>query len=306
MYNHTCADSPVIVFSPHQHQFNPISCAAHSLNLPQSKPVMDRRPYDIPLSNATAAKRSHAEVDTKEKGVGFNAHATPTPMHSPEEGSGLISRGSAISLHHPDSPLVHHPEPDPNSNGTNGTTPSPTDSPESSDAHHKRKVSRHESVADVGDDAVAATPQASASRDNLDPFTVALGVGWRTPDQSVAAISARRGHATFIQNIHNLSNVSIAAVNVSNARVLVEAGDGWFLFDESLQTGRLLARDKDQALNNLRQDPTVFEGAVIGQGEDIQVDLGHSGVNGELRDAEPVRGSDDTERGMVVGEMEMD
>lgn len=264
---------------------------------------MDRRPYDIPLSNATAAKRSHAEVDTKEKGIGFNAHATPTPMHSPEEGSGLISRGSAISLHHPNSPLTHHPEPGPASNGTNGVTPSPTDSPESSDAPHKRKVSRHDSVADVGDDAVAT---ARASEGNLDPFTVALGVGWRTPDQSVAAISARRGHATFIQNVHHLSGVTIAAVNVSNARVLVEAGDGWFLFDESLRTGRLLARDKDQALNNLRQDPTVFEGAVIGHGDDIQVDSGHSGANGDLHGAEATRRSDDIERGMVVGEMEMD
>ena len=301
MYNHICSESqsPVVVFTPQQHQFHHISSAAHSINLPPSKPVMDRRPYDIPLNNASATKRSHAEVDVKEKGFGYkDVHGGPTPMSSPEEGTGLVSRGSSIALNARKNPLSRDaltmtPL-------TDGNASPPPSEPESSDSLHRRKVSRHQSAADVGDGPLPAVPQAVTSdvRDQPDPYTLALGVGWRLPDPNPTAVEARRGHAAYIIEVFHLNMPSIEAVNEQNARVLVVAGDGWYLFDEDLTTGQMLAKGKEQALQNLRHVPPIFEGGVLGQ----QKVVGHSSGQQEIT---PPRESDDSDCGMVVGEMEM-
>ena len=57
------SDSPVIIISPHQHQFDPISRAAHFLHQPKPRPVMDSRPYDKPLPVAVSTKRSAENMD---------------------------------------------------------------------------------------------------------------------------------------------------------------------------------------------------------------------------------------------------
>lgn len=122
----------------------------------------------------------------------------------------------------------------------------------------------------------------------IDEATVALGIGWSTISRSDTMSQAARGWARYIETRFPLQSVTILWRNTSSPAYLVSAvttdgrsrvsspmsllqrsaspwqrpvgSPGYFLFDEALQQGKLIAKSWERALDNLRATPMVFEG----------------------------------------------
>lgn len=94
----------------------------------------------------------------------------------------------------------------------------------------------------------------------VDDFTLHLGIGWRRISNDEHIQAAARGWARFIQNHYPISNVVIRLESKGLQSYLVEAAEGYFLFDENLRHGRLVSATGEGALQNLKSHPPVFEG----------------------------------------------
>lgn len=94
----------------------------------------------------------------------------------------------------------------------------------------------------------------------VDDFTLHLGIGWRRISNDEHIQAAARGWARFIQNHYPISNVVIRLESKGLQSYLVEASEGYFLFDENLRHGRLVSTTGEGALQNLKNHPPVFEG----------------------------------------------
>ena len=110
------------------------------------------------------------------------------------------------------------------------------------------------------------------------------------------AESSLRGHQKYIQNHYPLCDIKIVAHNKQHCICLVESAQGWYLFDEDLRSGRLLAREKEKALKNAIHNPAVFE-------DQEALKARKSGTSSP---SEPARISQDSDEGMVVGTMDLD
>ncbi|KAL2113007.1 hypothetical protein VUR80DRAFT_5767 [Thermomyces stellatus] len=97
----------------------------------------------------------------------------------------------------------------------------------------------------------------------VDDFTLQLGIGWRRISNDEHIQAAARGWARFIENHYPISNVVIRLQSKGLQSYLVEATEGYFLFDENLRHGRLVSTTGEHALQNLRSHPPVFEGPEI-------------------------------------------
>jgi hypothetical protein len=94
----------------------------------------------------------------------------------------------------------------------------------------------------------------------VDDFTLQLGIGWRRVGNDENIQAAARGWAKFIENHYPISNVIIRLESKGLQSYLVEASEGYFLFDENLRNGRLVSTTGEGALQNLKSNPPVFEG----------------------------------------------
>lgn len=94
----------------------------------------------------------------------------------------------------------------------------------------------------------------------VDDFTLHLGIGWRRISNDEHIQAAARGWAKFIENHYPISNVAIQLESKGLQSYLIEASEGYFLFDENLRQGRLVSRTGEGALQNLKSNPPVFEG----------------------------------------------
>ena len=94
----------------------------------------------------------------------------------------------------------------------------------------------------------------------VDDFTLHLGIGWRRISNDEHIQAAARGWAKFIENHYPISNVVIQLESKGLQSYLIEASEGYFLFDENLRQGRLVSRTGNGALQNLKSNPPVFEG----------------------------------------------
>lgn len=94
----------------------------------------------------------------------------------------------------------------------------------------------------------------------VDDFTLHLGIGWRRISNDEHIQAAARGWARFIQNHYPISNAVIRLESKGLQSYLVEAAEGYFLFDENLRHGRLVSATGEGALQNLKSHPPVFEG----------------------------------------------
>lgn len=179
----------------------------------------------------------------------------------------------------------------------------PSDASKSSeDDKPRHKMSRSNAANDIADSGVTDagtrstsnsaslqdTASSNSNGDKIDEYKIKLGVGWEAPDTTQDHVAAAlRGHQNYLQKSFPLSHVKIVAQCNSHHCCLVESAQGWFFFDDDLQTGRMLAKDKKTALSNLAKQPTVFE-------KDEPV----------LRSGENMSSS--SEGDMIVGEMELD
>ena len=261
------SDSPVIILSPHQHQFDPISRAAHSLYQPTTKPIMDRRPYDVPIAAEHARKRSHDDLGA--------AQAVSTGLEVPQAASTcpILEQSSSITMHGRDfrsrretmsrtvvagSAGTHIEEPINEVDVPASTTESSEDTP-------RRKITRQITAVDVGAGDSLNDPDSSPIADDIkiDEYARLLGIGWAMPGDESAVAAAMRGFHRFIENNFPLTNVKIAAQNKKDLLNLVQSVEGWFLFTDDLKAGQLLARKRAQAVSNLMHKPPKFEGETM-------------------------------------------
>jgi hypothetical protein len=103
----------------------------------------------------------------------------------------------------------------------------------------------------------------------IDAASMLLGIGWKSIASAEHMESAARGWAKYIQNHYpTLSNVSIVLKSEGLEAYLVRATEtvglagleGFYLFAEHLNEGRLVARSQEECVVNLRTSPIVYAG----------------------------------------------
>lgn len=95
----------------------------------------------------------------------------------------------------------------------------------------------------------------------VDNFTLHLGIGWGRISEDEHIQAAARGWARYIENHFPVTNARIQLESRGLQSYLVEANEGFFLFAENLRQGQFVSKDPNQALNNLKANPPIFEGA---------------------------------------------
>lgn len=126
----------------------------------------------------------------------------------------------------------------------------------------KRKVQRRDaSNTDVGR---AANPSEAIESPTvadpiIDQYTRQLGIGWRHVGEDSGWVAMARAFSRYIDNHYpHITSPEVLLKSKSLDSYLVEASEGFFLFSENLQQGRLVARTWADTLANLQSKPIQF------------------------------------------------
>ncbi|CAG8955841.1 hypothetical protein HYFRA_00011710 [Hymenoscyphus fraxineus] len=156
------------------------------------------------------------------------------------------------------------------------------------------------------------TPSASSpertgfTEPTIDDFTRHLGIGWSRISSDEHIQAAAKGWSRFIENHFPVTNAKIALQSKGLASYLVEASEGYFLFDEALKQGRLVSTNLETVWANLQTPVPVFEGQVVMDAAETPKLVGVSSINNETQMAEvniAINGAQTLEQG---NEVEMD
>jgi len=109
--------------------------------------------------------------------------------------------------------------------------------------------------------AVASMVSETLAQPIVDDFTLHLGIGWSRLSDDEHIQAAARGWARYIENHYPVTDPKIRLESKGLESYLVEAQEGYFLFAENLHQGRLVSRDPQRALENLKTTPPTFDGA---------------------------------------------
>ena len=141
--------------------------------------------------------------------------------------------------------------------------------------------------------APSSPPKTLPDQPEVDDFTLALGIGWtkiasEDPDIQAAA----RGWVKYIENHYarHIHGAEILSKSKGLNAYLVGCPEGFFLFSDSLLEGRMVAKDWETCIRNLRVHPVEYEGQEILKAastpgpDDVPTNgLGISNMNGEGR-----------------------
>lgn len=95
----------------------------------------------------------------------------------------------------------------------------------------------------------------------IDNITIMLGVGWSCVNGDQDVLAAARGCARYIERHYPLSSAKILLKSKALDASLVETGEGYYLFHEDLNQGRLVSKNWDTCLANLKYSSKItFEG----------------------------------------------
>jgi len=267
------SDSSVIVLSPYQHQFDPISRAAHSLtslNYQSTKPIMPSRSWDNSINTNTpsTARKRGREPENPLDNIPSYLPPSRTPNISPHDihgqgmalidpmtenvtdaatsGASLLQdRLNAVSQSQQVEESIETPQ-------------MPKEMPDSK----RVRSSMSTSVRDFAGTLEAGNGSAiETGDDEVDQYSEMLGIGWSKVSDDPDVLAAARGCARYIEKHYPLSNVEVKAKNTSNDMGLVKASGGWFLLPVDLSKCRLIGRDWEHAMGNLKQNPIAFEEA---------------------------------------------
>ena len=275
---------------------------------PTPKPIMDSRPYDIPLAANHAKKRSRDElsqVEAQVSGVHVPLTTTPvtrtvagavTPMPQPKLDAFQLMQSTlgvgvvGVAGTHVEEPILQ--------------VDVPSSASQSDEDRPRRKISRQAAATDIGvtdqpDDRNASSAEGSKE---IEEYARLLGIGWSAPGRNPAAVASMRGLHRFIENNYPLTGVKIVAQNRKDLVHLIQAVEGWYLFTDDLRGGQRLAGTKEQAIRNVKQSPVKFEGVPMVYHEKAAALLNTPSPPGSSTD----RTSIETDEGMVVGKMEID
>ena len=167
----------------------------------------------------------------------------------------------------------------------------------------KRKVQRRD--ASNLDVARAADPSEviespTVAEPTIDQYTRQLGIGWRQVGEDSGSAAMARAFSRYIVNHYPLLTSPEVIIKCESLdSYLVEASQGYFLFSENLQQGRLVARTWENTLANLQSRPLQFlvEQPIYATGTP---DKERESDNGTAASAKAVQGED------MEMEMEMD
>ena len=95
----------------------------------------------------------------------------------------------------------------------------------------------------------------------VDNITIMLGVGWSRVKGDQDVLAAARGCARYIERHYPLSAAKILLISKALDASLVETREGYYLFEEDLNQGRLVSKSWDTCLANLKNSTDIiFEG----------------------------------------------
>ncbi|KAL7892612.1 hypothetical protein HDV63DRAFT_398457 [Trichoderma sp. SZMC 28014] len=97
----------------------------------------------------------------------------------------------------------------------------------------------------------------------IDHFTLHLGIGWKRIKDSDHVQAAARGWARFIENNYPLTNVNVLLESKGLQSYLVESTEGFYLFTEDLRQAQLVSQNATKAIQNLQQNPPIFDSVNI-------------------------------------------
>ncbi|KAL9049347.1 MAG: hypothetical protein Q9162_007262 [Coniocarpon cinnabarinum] len=114
-----------------------------------------------------------------------------------------------------------------------------------------------------------------------DEASLTLGVGWASIPATPLMLAAARGWARYVESVFPLRNakivwkneglnallVSAVTLEISSQGQLLPGSPGYYLFDESLAQGKLVAKSWERALDNLRAKPMQYDGLGIMEAE---------------------------------------
>ncbi|KAI9659203.1 MAG: hypothetical protein M1831_003785 [Alyxoria varia] len=106
-----------------------------------------------------------------------------------------------------------------------------------------------------------------------DEASIALGVGWTTIPLTETMLAAARGWARYIETAYPLRSVKLVWRNEGLSALLASgvsetSSPGYYLFDEDLSQGRLVAKSWERCLDNLRSQPYGFDGQNVMRAEE--------------------------------------
>ena len=125
----------------------------------------------------------------------------------------------------------------------------------------KRKVRRRETAsdADVAEASNATqSSRATVAEPAIDQYTRLLGIGWTYEGEQSNFVAMARGYARFIHNHYPLADIEILLKSKSLESYLVKSNQGYFLFQEDLTCGRLVAESWEDTVQNLQCSPVRF------------------------------------------------
>jgi hypothetical protein len=138
--------------------------------------------------------------------------------------------------------------------------------------------------------APGSPPKTLPDQPEVDDYTLALGIGWtKIPSEDPDSQAAARGWVRYIENHYprHIHEAQILSKSKGLNAYLVGCHEGFFLFSDDLWEGRMVARDWQTCIQNLRVHPVQYEGQDILKAtntpgpDDVPTDdLGFANMNG--------------------------
>jgi len=120
------------------------------------------------------------------------------------------------------------------------------------------------SMMDISNIISSAAPRnSSLESPRIDEYAQALGVGWTKMGDDPDVLAACRGYSRYIENHYLLTNVEVLVRSKSLDSFLVRTARGYYLFNEELTEGRLVAKEFDVTLEKLKSPTIQFDGVPI-------------------------------------------
>lgn len=124
----------------------------------------------------------------------------------------------------------------------------------------QRRIASNTNVPDAGNlPEFTESPKVPVADPIIDQYTRQLGIGWTRVGQDSGSAAMARGLARYIDNNYPLlTNPEVLLKSKGWDSYLVRAREGFFLFPEHLQQGRLVATTWEDTLANLQSRPILF------------------------------------------------
>lgn len=109
----------------------------------------------------------------------------------------------------------------------------------------------------------ASSPTSGPTEPTVDDFTRYLGIGWSLVSTNVNLQDAIAGWTKYINNSYPITDAKITLQSRGLQSFLVQANEGYFLFQEDLKRGQLVSTDMTTTLANLRGPVPIFESDLV-------------------------------------------